>query len=84
MCELAGAHAGASLVRGKACSVMVPTTTWAPALVGIVPFSDLGALFVVKSATDLLASAGEYRAIALLVAGIPCCGSWVPGEGWSW
>ena len=55
MCELVGAHAGASLVRGKAVA---------------------GALSVVKTATDLLASAGEYRAIVLLVAGIPCCGSW--------
>ena len=81
MCELAGAHAGASFVRGKAVVRMVPTTTWATTLVGIVPFSSLGALCVVKTATDLLASAGEYRAIALLVAGIPCCGSWALARG---
>eukprot|EP00731_Ephydatia_muelleri_P038788 Em0910g1a len=42
----------------EGCSGVVPTTTWAPALVGIVAFSSLGALSVVKTATDLLASAG--------------------------
>ena len=60
---------------------MVPTTTWATALVGIVPFSSLGALSVVKTATDLLARAGEYGAISLLVAGIPCYGSWALARG---
>ena len=62
-------------------SGVVPTTTGAPALVGIVPFSSLGALSVVKTTTDLLASAGEYGAIALLVAGIPCCGTWALARG---
>ena len=60
---------------------MVPTTTWATTLVGIVPFSSLGALSVVKTATDLLARAGEYGAISLLVAGIPCYGSWALARG---
>ena len=60
---------------------MVPTTTWATTLVGIVPFSSLGALCVVKTAAYLLASASEYRAITLLVAGISCCGSWALARG---
>ena len=42
----------------EGCSGVVLTTTWAPALVGIVAFSSIGALSVVKTVTDLLASAG--------------------------
>ena len=63
-------------------SGVVPTTTGAPALVGIVPFSSLGALLlsVVKTATAP-GQSGEYGAIALLVAGIPCCGTWALARG---
>ena len=58
------------------CFRVVPTTTWAPALVGIEGFSSLDASPVLKSAADFLAGAGVVcGTLALLVVAIACCGS---------
>ena len=73
MCELAGA----SLVRGQAVGGG-PHHKLGPSTCGHSAIQLPCCTFVVKTATDLLAS---LVSTALLVAGIPCCGSWALARG---